>query len=218
MGTNAEFNGPVGLAFDAGGNLFISEANNDTIRKITTNGIVTTFTGQAGADGAADGDLTSARFRSPAELVFDQTGNLFVADSFKQTIREISNNGLVSTVSGTARIYGTKDGVNGAVTFYNPYGLVVAADGSLVVADTYNETLRVVLVPFKISLQLSGTAKSATISWDTVIGKTYQVQFKDGLTSTWNNLGSAVKATDLSLSAADATGGGMRIYRVLRLN
>ena len=82
------------------GNLFVSDANNDTIRKITTNGVVTTFAGKAGADGSTDGDLNSARFRSPAELVFDRKGNLFVADSFNQTIREISTNGIVSTVSG----------------------------------------------------------------------------------------------------------------------
>ena len=67
-----------------------------------------------------------------------------MADSFNQTIREISTNGIVSTVSGAAGISGTNDGVNGAGRFFNPYGLAVAADGSLVVADTYNELVRVV--------------------------------------------------------------------------
>lgn len=219
-GTNAQFNGPVGLAFDTDGNLFVSDANNDTIRKITTNGIVTTFAGKAGTDGSADGTLNAARFRSPAELVFDQKGNLFVADSFNQTIREISTNGIVRTVSGAAGVYGANDGMNGAGKFYNPYGLAVAADGSLLVADTYNETLRVVLVPFKMSLQISGAAQTATISWDAVIGKNYQVQFKDDLSAAWFNLGAAVTATGLSLSATDnSTGaGGLRVYRVLRLN
>ena len=64
-GTNAQFNGPVGLAFDAQGNLFVSDANNDTIRKITTNGVVTTFAGKAGADGSADGDLTFGAVPQP---------------------------------------------------------------------------------------------------------------------------------------------------------
>ena len=102
QGTNAQFNGPVGLAFDSRTNLFVSDANNDTIRKIAPDGTVTTFAGVAGLDGAVDGDVNSARFRSPAELAFDRKGNLFVADSLNQTVREISTNGIVSTVSGAA--------------------------------------------------------------------------------------------------------------------
>jgi len=217
-GTNAQFNGPVGLAFDANQNLFVSDANNDTIRKIAPNGTVTTFAGLAVQDGATDGNLASARFRSPAGLVFDATGNLFVADSFNQTIREISTNGIVSTVCGAAGSFGAADGANGVARFYNPYGLAVAADGSLVVADAYNEILRVVLVPFKLSLQISGAVPVTKIAWNTVAGKNYQVQFKANLSAAWTNLGAMLTATNLSLSATDGAAVGMRVYRVLRLN
>lgn len=218
LGTNAQFNGPVGLAFDSNGNLFVSDANNDTIRKITPAGLVTTFAGAAGTDGSADGDLKIARFRRPAELTFDRRGNLFVADSLNHSIREISTNGVVSTASGVTGASGAENGTNGVARFFNPYGLAVARDGSLVVADAYNELVRVVVVPFKLSLQVSGAAQTATISWDAVIGRRYQAQFKEGLTAAWSNLGSAVTASGLSLSATNNAPGEMQVYRVLRLN
>ena len=214
-GTNAMFNGPVGLAFDSRTNLFVADANNDTLRKITPNRAVTTFAGAAGVDGSADGDVTVARFRSPAELVFDQRGNLFVADSFNQTVRKISTNGTVSTVSGTAGLAGTSDGVNGAGKFFNPYGLAIGADGTLFLTDAYNELVRAVLLPFTLSMQMSGATHAVTISWDAVIGKTYQVQFKSDLTAAWENLGATVTATNLSLSATDNAPGQQRVYQVL---
>jgi sugar lactone lactonase YvrE len=215
-GTNAQFNGPVGLAFDSRTNLFVSDANNETIRKIAPDGTVITYAGAAGADGSTDGTLANARFRSPAELAFDKRRNLFVADSLNQVIRKISTNGIVSTVSGVAGIYGATDGVNGAGRFYNPYGLAIGADGGLFMTDTYNELVRTVIVPFTLSLQMSGAAQAAAISWDAVIGKKYQVQFKNDLKTAWTNLNAPVTATNLSLSVTDIAAGGkkQRVYRV----
>lgn len=213
-GTNAQFNTPCGLAFDSRSNLFMSDANNHTIRKITSGGVVTTFAGTPGVDGNADGDLQSAKFCQPAELAFDPKGNLFVADSFSHAIRKISTNGIVSTVSGAAGIFGSEDGVNGQGHFYNPYGVAIAPDGSLTVADAYNELIRTVIVPFSIALQK--TSNTVTISWDGVIGKTYQVQYKTAMNGDWSNLGAPIVATSIANSQIDNTSQTtQKIYRVI---
>ena len=218
IGTNAQFNGPCGLKFDAQGDLFVSDANNNTIRKITPGGLVTTFAGAAGKDGAADGPLRSARFSCPAELAFDERGNLFVADSYNQTIRQISTNGIVSTIGGAAGISGAVNGANGIGRFFNPYGLAVGIDHSLIVTDTYNELLRQVLVPFSLSLQMSSASQWTTISWDSVIGKQYQVQFRTDFSANWSNLGSPLTASGFRLTATDMPAQGKRFYRVIRLD
>ncbi len=217
-GTNAEFNGPLGMAFDTQGNLFVSDANNDTLRMITSNAVVTTFAGSAGCDGSSDGERTNARFRSPAGLVFDQWDDLFVADSFNQTIREINTNGIVSTVSGASGEVGAANGNNGMGRFYNPFGLALARDGSLLVSDTYNELVRSVIVPFQINASSPSSSPVITLSWKTVAGKSYQAQFRNGFAEAWQNLGPALTAARASLVVTDTLANPTRIYRVVRLN
>jgi sugar lactone lactonase YvrE len=217
VGTNAQFNGPVGIVFDAGENLFVADANNHTIRKITPAGTVSTWAGKAGIDGYCDGVASAARFCKPAELAMDTRGNLFVADSFNHVIRKVSSNGVVSTVSGSAGNYGVSDGVNGQARFFNPYGLVVSPGGALLVADAYNQSCRVVLPPFNLSIQPSTEVRTMLIVWNGVTGQTYQVQFKDTLTATnWSNLGPAEIATNQSLNyPLETTGVALqRVYRV----
>src|SRR5206468_413535 len=78
-GTLAQFNAPRGIAIDANGNLFVVDALNHAIRKITPAGVVTTFAGN-GFHGSANGTGTSAQFFSPTGITIDANGNLFVAD------------------------------------------------------------------------------------------------------------------------------------------
>jgi hypothetical protein len=138
-----------------------------------------------------------------------------VADSFNQTIRKISTNDTVSTVSGTVGISSATNGANGAGKFFNPYGIAVAANGSLVVADTYNELVRVVVVPFTVGLQFRGNQPTRKISWEAVIGRTYQVQVRDSMTVEWSNLGSALTATNFTSEVTDTMPLAARFYRVL---
>ena len=98
--TTARFRLPYGLAFDSTGNLFVADNGNHKIRKITTDGTVTTFAG-TGSSGDENGDAASAQFNYPNSLVFDAAGNLFVCDGSNIKIKKITPAGTVSTFVGS---------------------------------------------------------------------------------------------------------------------
>ncbi len=90
---------PVGLAADSGGNLYVADTGNSTIRKVTPGAVVTTLAGTAGLDGDTDGTGTAARFFGPTGVATDSAGNVFVADSSNQAIRKVTASGVVTTVT-----------------------------------------------------------------------------------------------------------------------
>jgi sugar lactone lactonase YvrE len=141
-GSNAQFYHPEGVATDAGGNVYVADTWNHTIRKITPAGAVTTLAGLAGNFGAADGTNSKARFNRPTALAVDSATNIFVADSLNHSIRKITPNGMVSTIAGLAGVWGSSDGTNNAARFYLPEGIGIAANGNLFVTDSGNQTLR----------------------------------------------------------------------------
>lgn len=142
IGSAARFNTPYGIAIDSAGTLFVAEQFNHTIRKITPDGAVTTFAGSAGVAGSVDGTGADARFNEPIGLAFDRAGNLFVADAVNSTVRKITPAGVVTTVAGTAGVYGSADGTGTAAEFYCPVAIAVDDLGNLYVADEYNFTFR----------------------------------------------------------------------------
>lgn len=141
-GSNAQFYHPEGVAVDAGGNVYVADTWNHTIRKITTAGAVTTLAGLAGNFGAADGTNSKARFNRPTGIAIDSATNIFIADSLNHTIRKITPNGSVRTIAGLAGVWGSADGTNNAARFYLPEGISVATNGDLYVTDSGNQTLR----------------------------------------------------------------------------
>ncbi len=151
-GTNAQalLFRPSELALDANGVLYVSDTFNHTIRKITPVGnewVVTTLAGLPGVSGSADGTNQNARFYSPNGLALDHTGNLFVADHNNHTLRKIvtqGTNAAVTTIAGFPAVNGSDDGTNSNARFRVPIGITVDASGRIFVADTANDTIRMV--------------------------------------------------------------------------
>jgi sugar lactone lactonase YvrE len=143
-GSAASFGSPTGIAVDTSGNLYVADTSNDTIRKITTGGAVSTLAGAAATSGNVDGTGNAARFNMPRGVAVDTTGNVYVADTNSATIRKITSAGVVTTMAGTAGATGTADGLGAAARFNQPYGVSVDAAGNVYVADTGNDTIRAV--------------------------------------------------------------------------
>ena len=142
--TNAEFYFPWGVAVDATGNLYISDNVDFRIRKVGTNGIITTVAGNGGYFHSGDGGAaTNATLYYPVGVAVDAAGNLFIADSDNSCIRKVGTNGIITTVAGAGPAYYSGDG--GPATnadLNNPYGVAVDVTGNLFIADYYNYRIR----------------------------------------------------------------------------
>jgi sugar lactone lactonase YvrE len=156
-GSSALFNQPQGIAVDAAGNVYVSDTNNSTLRKVTAAGVVTTFAGAAGQTGASDGTGASARFNYPEGLAVDASGNIYVADFGNSTVRKVTSGGSVSTLAGTAGASGSADGQGGSASFNHPSAVALDAAGNVYVADTSNQTVREITAGGAVST-LAGTA------------------------------------------------------------
>jgi sugar lactone lactonase YvrE len=136
MAASARFDTPSGLAVDHAGNLFVADTGNRTIRKLViATAAVSTLAGSVATAGDDDGVGTAARFDTPGALVCDSAGNLFVADSGKNTIRKIHvATQLVTTVVGTS---GRWENVLGPLPgeIASPAGLTFLPTGELVLTD-----------------------------------------------------------------------------------
>lgn len=133
VGAEARFSTEVlFIVIDSAGMLYVNDKNNHAIRKITPDGVVTTFAGKLGESGSADGVGSAARFFVPEGLAIDASDNLYVGDTGNQTIRKIAPDGTVTTLAGTAGTPpGSVDGVGAAAVFHGPSGVAVDASGNV---------------------------------------------------------------------------------------
>jgi len=141
-GAAAQFGGVGTIAADRSGTLYVAEFYNDTIRKVTSAGVVTTFAGASGKAGRADGTGTAAQFAGPNDVAMDTAGNLYVADFYANTIRKITPDAVVTTLAGTAGKPGSSDGTGAAALFDGPAGVAADDRGNLYVTELNNHTLR----------------------------------------------------------------------------
>ncbi len=158
-GAAASFNGPFGVATDNADNVYVTDTANNTLRKITPAGIVSTLAGTAGSADSADGTGAAARFNHPIGVVTDSAGNVYVADTGNNTIRKITPAGVVSTLAGTASVTGSTDDTDAAARFNRPFGVATDSAGNVYVTDTTNSTIRKI-TPAGVVSTLAGTADS----------------------------------------------------------
>ena len=163
QGMGAMFSNPQGITTDGKGNLYVSDSFNSTIRFISSSATVTTFAGIAGLNGYNDGAAASAQFYSPAGLVADVQGNLYVSDLGNNVIRKITPAGVVSTYAGN----GTPGYVDGVATtaaeFKGPRGLAIDAAGNIYVADRGNNLIRKITTAGVVST-VAGTLTAGYIN------------------------------------------------------
>ena len=154
--SRAELSSPTGLALDALGNLYIADSGNNVIRRVSTSGVITTVAGNVAADqssgglGGFSGDggpATSARLNSPEGVALDQAGDLFIADTFNNAIREVTPDGTISTIVNTTAAKGNSGngGPAGSAKLNTPFSVSVdPSTADLYIADTSNNKVRVV--------------------------------------------------------------------------
>ncbi|ASU35803.1 NHL domain-containing protein [Mucilaginibacter xinganensis] len=130
----ATFYKPTGVVIGADGYIYVADAGNNIIRKVSADGVVSTYAG-SGAAALRDGTLAAAAFNNPTGIAADQAGNLFVADSANNVIRTISNSGSVGSIT----LFVSSNGASGPLNY--PVGVAVDAKGSVFYSNTAYNTI-----------------------------------------------------------------------------
>ena len=218
-GAAARFYYPLGLTSDGAGNLYVADAGNHTIRKVViATGEVSTLAGTAGQTGSVDRPGAAARFNTPSGVASDGAGNLFVADTYNDTIRKIVvATGEVSTVAGTAGQSGSTDLPGTAARFNFPFAISCDGSGKLYVADTFNNTIRkIVVVTGEVSTVAGTAGQSGTAN---AVGAAARFNFPYGLTGDGqgnllvaDTLNHAIRKIDLATGTVSTLAGVTGAY------
>jgi sugar lactone lactonase YvrE len=218
VGSAARFHGPQGLVLDSNGNLFVADTNNNAIRRIVlASGTVTTVAGQSGAAGDEDGAVTRAQFHFPSGIGVDAAGNLYIADTDNNALRQIAPSGAVNTPAGLAGSSGSVDGVGTAARFFLPTGVTVSAAGDVYMADTNNHTIRLAVIPSPPAITTQ--PQSQTVAAGSSAQFSVTASGRPAVTYQWNFNGTPINgATSSSFSLSSAQSGNAGSYTVVVSN
>jgi uncharacterized protein (TIGR03437 family) len=147
LATNAFLNAPAGVAVDSAGNIYISDSGDQLIRKVGTNGVITTVAGTNGSPGFSGdgGQAKSAKLHGPTGIAVDSSGNLYIADTSNKRIRKVDTSGIITTFAGSANVFSSGVGDGGLATSANlnlPKGVALDSAGNVYIADFGNFRVR----------------------------------------------------------------------------
>jgi len=144
--TSARLFQPSGVAVDAGGNLYISDALNNRIRRVSKTGVIVTIAGIGSAGYSGDGALAlRAQLNNPQGLAFDSGGNLYIADTGNNVVRRVTTGGQIGTVAGTGELGNSGDlGPAASAQLFSPNAVAFDRAGNMYIADSANNRIRVV--------------------------------------------------------------------------
>jgi ketosteroid isomerase-like protein len=142
--TDAQFDGPLGVAVTADGGFLIADFFNNKVRKVSAGGVITRATGTGVAGSAGDdGPATDAQLNSPAGVAVTADGGFLIADFYNNMVRKVSAGGVITRVAGTGAAGSAgDDGPATEAQLRAPAGVAVTADGGFLIADTYNQVVR----------------------------------------------------------------------------
>ena len=176
----AEFSGPAGVVVDSAGNLYVTDSNNNSVRKIDIDGNVTTLAGN-GNSGFIDGTggmNGTAEFSYPVGIAIDSNGILYVGDGNNYSVRKIDSHGNVTTLAGNGNdgdIDGT-GGMNGTAEFTYPSGVAADSSGNVYVADYSEGAVRAIDSDGNVTT-LAGNGTSGFV--DGTLGRNGTAEFRE---------------------------------------
>ncbi len=161
-GPNARFSSPMGLCTGADGNVYIADSMNHTIRCMTPQAVVSTFAGNPVEAGCTSGPRLQARFCEPTDIAPHPEGGFIICESFGNALFRLAADGNVSLFADHA--------------LSHPNSAVCDETGNVYVADTFNQEVRLIIEKFRASIERIGGTHQLTITWDSIPGRTYQLQ------------------------------------------